>query len=282
MPLRADLSNSAILKLFFVIILGLSVCIGIGLLVLRRQVRRETELNGEIAIRKEAEKTLYQSREALRLFAAHQEQVREAERKRIAAEIHDDLGQNLLALRMDVELLRGRAGANTRLNEKAGFALRTIDTAIKSVRGIIGELRPAVLNLGLPAAVEWQLTEFERSHGIACKLVVNESEFELGLDDERTVVAFRILQEALANTARHAQATEIEVELGINDRMLSMTVKDNGKGFQPIERRKANAFGLIGIKERIKSLGGNFIIDSRNGTAISISIPLQAEPAKET
>jgi len=262
-------------RLLILCLLGGSLVIAFAILVMRKQVRHAAELREEIAIRKETEETLQQSKEVLSQLSSHQEQIREDERKRIASEIHDDLGQNLLALRMDVALLHARTGAHSRLNKKVGHALHTIDATMKNVRGIIGNLRPAVLNLGLQAAVEWQLNEFERINRIRCKLLVHEKALDVSLDDDRTVVIFRILQEALANTARHAQATEIQVELSVNNNRLSMTVKDNGKGFQPVDRRKANTFGLIGITERIKSIGGKFIIDSRNGTALSISIPLE-------
>ncbi|CAN5223236.1 hypothetical protein BH11PSE11_BH11PSE11_24420 [soil metagenome] len=279
LPENADFSRSgrelrhASAILIACLIVG-SILIGFGAFAMQQNFRRELERSKQLTLSKQAEESMHQSELALHRFVAHQQQESEDERKRIAAEIHDDLGQNLLALRMDVALLHTRSGDGTRLNKKAHLALHTIDTAIKSVRGIISELRPIVLNLGLPAAVEWQLSEFKRSTGIDYKLTIDEREFDLKLDDDRTVVVFRILQETLANVARHAQASSIEVELGIDNGVLLMTVRDNGKGFRPIERRKANAFGLIGINERVNALKGKLTIDSSNGTVIAITIPL--------
>ena len=261
-------------RFLILVLLAGSALIGFAAFVMRGQAKRAADLghanrslSEEIAVRKESEETLRQ-------FSIHQEKIREDERKRIAGEIHDELGQNLLALRMDLSLLHSRTRPDSRLNKRAANALHTIDVTIDSVRGIIGNLRPAVLNLGLPAAIAWQLREFERINRITCSLSVDENEFETDLNNDRTVAVFRILQESLANTARHAQATEIMVELAVHNGNIAMTVKDNGVGFQMVDRRKANSFGLIAIKERVKSLGGELFIDSSNGTALSISIPM--------
>ena len=124
--------------------------------------------------------------------------------------------------------------------------------------------------------VTWQLKQFERRNGIACTLltIVPEPEFEL--DEGRTSAVFRILQESLANVARHAQATEVEIALSQDESGFSMQIKDNGKGLHPDDRRKSNSFGLLGIKERIHALGGELVIASSqgNGMVLSISIPV--------
>lgn len=240
-------------------------------------VRANLLLKEEIAKERNVLEIQRSERDELRRLAVHQEQIREDERKRIASEVHDALGQNLLALRLDVAILHARTAAQAKLHKKTGYALHTIDAAMQSVRDIIGDLRPAVLDLGLAAAVDWQLKEFERIHRIRCTLLTDETAFNVNLDDGRTVLIFRILQEALANTARHAKATEIEVELRLEDELFSMAVKDNGMGFLPIERRGMNGFGLMGIKARIDSLGGELIIKSGNGTLLSVSFPLSRE-----
>lgn len=234
-------------------------------------------LNEQVSVQGKALDTLKETRDELSHLIVHQDQIRTDERKQIATEIHDTLGQNLLALRLDVAALHARCGARTRLHQRAGYALHTIDASIKGVRDMIGSLHPAVLNLGVTAAIEWQLKEFERNNQIHCTLQTNDQDFNINVDDGRTLLIFRALQEALANTARHAQATRIEVALLIIDNCLSMTVKDNGRGFQITDRRRVNAFGLLGIKACIDSLGGEIVVDTGNGTRLSISIPLPQE-----
>lgn len=232
----------------------------------------------DITERKQTTELLQQSFAQLRRLSDHQQNLKEDERKRIAQDIHDDLGQNLLALKMDVDMLYARtANAHPRLHKQVGFALQNIVATIQSVKSIINYLRPAALELGLYPAVMWQLKRFERRNGIACSLVTVVPEPEFGLDDGQTLAIFRIFQESLANIVRHAQATEVEITLSRNESGFTMQVKDNGKGLQPEDRRKANSFGLMGIKERIDLLGGEFVIASSpgNGTVLSISIPLK-------
>ncbi|NMM27423.1 MAG: PAS domain S-box protein [Glaciimonas sp.] len=233
----------------------------------------------DITERKCAAELLQQSFTQLRRLSDHQENIKENERKRIAQDIHDDLGQNLLALKMDVDTLYARTGGtHPKLNKRVSVVLNNINATIKSVKSIMNDLRPAALELGLYPAVEWQLKQFERRTRIACKLVTVAHEAALGLDADQTLAVFRILQESLANVVRHANATEVEIALSQDERGFLMQVKDNGKGLQPGDRRKANSFGLMGIKERIHALGGELIIASSlgNGTALSISIPMRS------
>lgn len=229
-----------------------------------------------ITDRKLAEEALRHSQAELRQLAANLERVKEDERKRIAQDIHDDLGQNLLALKMDVATLLTRTGeAHPKLHQRARIVLHNIDATIQSVKSIINDLRPATLELGLYPAVEWQIKQFERRNGIACKLASN-SESVFGLDEGRTAALFRILQESLTNVVSHAEATEVEIALNQDERGFSMQIQDNGKGLQLGDYRKPNSFGLIGIRERIDSLGGELTIASRpgQGTLLSISIPI--------
>lgn len=223
------------------------------------------------------ERALQAAREMRRL-SDHQETIKEHERKRIALDIHDDLGQNLLALKMDAAALHARTmQAHPKLNKRVSIVLANIDSTIQSVKSIINDLRPATLELGLYPAVEWQFKQFERISGIACKLTTIGREAEFGLDEVQTTAVFRILQESLANIARHSGATVVEIELSGGERGFSMKVADNGIGLQPGDRTKANSFGLIGIGERIHALGGSLTITSgpENGTALLISIPVQ-------
>jgi signal transduction histidine kinase len=242
------------------------------------------KLRHEVAERSRAEVELQKSQELLRQLAAYQEQVKEDERKRIAREIHDDLGQNLMALRIDMSILQSRTGStHPLLNEKVVHAMHHIDNTIKAVRTIINNLRPSVLDLGLHAAIEWQVNEFSRRTGIECKITKDDTATEFELDDQRATALFRILQESLTNVARHAQATCVDIELQRQDDTFVMRIRDNGVGIYPGCRRKPNSFGLLGIGERISMLGGQFSVDSGpgKGTLLCISIPIEKEVAAE-
>lgn len=233
-----------------------------------------------IAERETAEAALRQSREELRLLAGHLEQIKEDERKRIAREIHDELGQNLLALRIDISMLHARTGSShPRLNAKVHNVLNQIDTTMRSMRAIINNLRPTVLDLGLNAAIEWQVHEFQRRSGIVCRLDMDQQ--ECVLDDNRATALFRILQESLNNVIRHARATRVDIELHRHRERLIMKIADNGVGTYPGCRRKANSFGLVGIKERVSTLGGDLVIQSAQdkGMTLKISIPLTVAPS---
>lgn len=228
----------------------------------------------DITERKKMEDALQHSREMLRHLVSHQERVREDERKRIARELHDDLGQNLLALRIDVAMLHDRTKLHARLNERVRLALSHIDATMKAVRAAINNLRPTVLDLGLNAAIEWQVKDFQRRSGTICELRMED---DIVLDDDRATALFRILQESLNNVIRHAKASIVEISLGISEEKLYMRIADNGIGIYPDCRRKANSFGLIGIEERIIVLGGELDIksDTDSGTTVTVSIPIE-------
>jgi signal transduction histidine kinase len=235
-----------------------------------------TLLTRDVAARKEVELALRRSQEGLRELAAHQERVKEDERKRIAREIHDDLGQNLLALRIEVSVLDTHTRAYPVLGKSIRILLEQIDTTMKSVRAIINNLRPPVLDLGLQAAIEWQVAQFRERSGIACTLVIDHAGVEYTLDDERATTVFRIVQESLTNVSRHARANRVEISLRrIGDR-LQVTVADNGIGRFPGDKRKPRSFGLVGIKERLHALDGTFHIHSTPGvgTKLTFSIPI--------
>jgi PAS domain S-box-containing protein len=235
----------------------------------------------DINERKSTEEALRRSQEMLRELVSHQENVKENERKRIAREIHDDLGQNLLALRVDIAMLHNRTRySHPRLNKKTDAALAHLDATMKAVRMAINNLRPAVLDLGLSAAIEWQVREFQRRNGIAIDLVMDE--IDIDLDDNRATALFRILQESLSNVVRHAQATRVRIELCIDGNKLFMKIADNGIGIFPECRRKTNSFGLVGIAERAGALGGELTVESGEGQGakLTIAIPLEDEGDK--
>jgi PAS domain S-box-containing protein len=245
----------------------------------RGQQRRNALLRGtmmDITERKQAVEALKRSEELLRELTAYQDRVKEDERKRIAREIHDELGQTLLALRIDVSMLEARTGkSHPRLNQKVREALQHIDATVKTIRTIINNLRPAVLDLGLYAAIEWQVSEFRRLSGIDCDLVMDGR--ELAVDDARATSLFRILQESLTNVIRHAHASKVVVQLFHEGSRLVMKITDNGVGISQDLRKPAHTFGLIGVEERILALEGNFTIHSApgQGTTLTVYIPLE-------
>jgi signal transduction histidine kinase len=228
---------------------------------------------------RESQNKLQLSHQKLRRLADHAYQIKELERKRIAREIHDDLGQNLLALRIEGEMLATRTkGTHSHLHERARETLQQIDTIIKSVRQIINDLRPTVLDLGLSAAVEWQVDQFQRRTGIACE--VHDEHGEIELPDHCATALFRILQESLTNVVRHAHASKVWVELSLNAGWLSLTVRDNGCGLPPGGHHKSGSFGLVGIEERVVILGGTCSVSSKpgGGTTVTVSAPVAEAP----
>jgi signal transduction histidine kinase len=231
--------------------------------------------NLETGVRERTEELL-RSRQMIRDLAAHQEKIREDERARIAREIHDDFGQYLTALRMDTAMLNIRYGAaNPELKQHLVAMKQTIDTSIGVVRNLAAALRPGALDMGLISAAEWLLTGFEERTGIHFRLHAPQE--DLGLDDERATAAFRILQEALTNITRYAQASEVDVTVELAEAALVMEVRDDGIGFDPAEVRDRKTFGLLGIRERALMFGGESRIDSEpgSGTILHIRIPLQ-------
>ena len=232
----------------------------------------------DVTERKLAQDALALSRSTVRQLAEHQEMVMENERKRIARDIHDELGQNLMALRIDMSMLAAQGAAKPVARERLAAAVKQIDATIKSVRAIINDLRPPVLDLGLHAAIEWQAQQFERRSGIACELHIDHEEFDL--DDKRATALFRIVQESLANILRHAQASAVRIDLQRNGLELCMKIADNGIGMSAERSRNAKAFGLVGIEERVHVLGGTFLASSDPGrgmtVAVCIPIPDQA------
>ncbi|MGK5034614.1 sensor histidine kinase [Janthinobacterium sp. LB3P118] len=241
----------------------------------RRAIELATGMTEEL---RASQIRLQLSHQKLRRLAAHADRIKEEERKRIAREIHDDLGQNLLVLRIDADMLASRTQRrHPRLNARARSTLEQIDATIKSVRQIINDLRPTVLDLGVNAAVEWQVAQFRQRTGIACE--VSESHHDIYLSDQCATALFRILQESLSNISQHANASRVRVKLEKCRDTVSMSVSDNGVGAAIDGRNKLGSFGLVGIEERIKLLGGTFYIESSPGAGMSVhvSVPLGAD-----
>lgn len=239
-----------------------------------RAIRMATVMTDEL---RASQLRLQQSHQKLRRLAAHADHIKEEERRRIAREIHDDLGQNLLVLRIDADMLASRTQQrHPRLHARARATLGQIDATIKSVRQIINDLRPTVLDLGVNAAVEWQAAQFRARTGIACE--VSESHGDISVSDQCATALFRILQESLSNISQHANASRVQIKLEKDHGNVSLTVSDNGVGAGADGRNKHGSFGLVGIEERIKLLGGTFLIDSSPGAGMSVqvSVPLDA------
>lgn len=227
-----------------------------------------------------AEEKLKESYDAIRKLTEHLQNVREEERLHMAREIHDELGQLLTILKMDVSWLNKRTDpGNMIAKEKLSEILSVIDTTVKTVRRIASELRPSLLDdLGLVAAMEWHLEEFEKRSGILKELYIPET--EILLPDSLKIGIFRIFQESLTNVARHSDATKVIVSLIQDQKQLILTIKDNGKGFEEKESAK-KTLGLLGMKERSQMMGGQYSISGiqGEGTTVTVIVPLtEADP----
>lgn len=231
----------------------------------------------DISSRREMEEELIESRMRLRELAAHHDFVREEERKRIALEIHDELGQLLTALKMDIALLRMRSGADPEVAQCTNDMRQLVEKTIGVVRQVTANLRPAALNLGIVPALEWLLEDFGQRTGIAYEL--NFTGGEIALDDTRATAFFRIVQESLTNVMRHAEASSVSVSLWRDGGALRLEVHDDGRGFDYEAVRHGPSFGLLGIRERVRVLGGTLSVDSGpgRGSTVAISIPRAQE-----
>jgi PAS domain S-box-containing protein len=234
-------------------------------------------IRADITERKKAEEDLLQLNEQLRNLTAHLQTIRETERTNMAREIHDELGQQLTSLKMDISWLKNKTKTESpHINQKTDGMLEIINDAIRTVRKIVVALRPGILDdLGLEAALEWQAKEFEQRAGIHCffKASVTHEKFSQQIN----TTVFRIFQEALTNVMRYANATEVKAELYESNDELILKIKDNGIGIDDADKNKKTSFGLMGMKERASMLHGEFSVDKlpEGGTGITLKIPLQ-------
>ncbi|MDR6377970.1 hybrid sensor histidine kinase/response regulator [Paraburkholderia caledonica] len=229
----------------------------------------------DITERKQIEQELVESREQLRELSAYMEAIREEERKRIAMEIHDELGQLLTALKMDVSLLKMRLSGDLEVAKRTDDMRELVERTIWMVRNVASHLRPAALNYGIVSALEWLVDDFGRRSGLACQFRLNGR--EPVLSDAHATAMFRIVQASLTNVARHACATRADVTLTNTSTALDLHVSDDGCGFDQDAVRRDYSYGLLGMSERARLIGGSLLIDSApgTGTAVSIHIPLQ-------
>jgi signal transduction histidine kinase len=223
---------------------------------------------------KQHEQEIVRSRKRLRELSSHLEKAKERERERIARELHDEIGGNLSAIKMSLAWLDARLPKGDAKSDEKMKALEALvdDTAATIVR-IGQDLRPGILDLGLVAAIEWQVLEFSNRMGIACDTVLPAGPLELDRDAEAAL--FSIFREMLTNVAKHAHATEVKVRLGRCGDELELAVEDNGKGMASVDRLKASSFGLRGMEERATQLGGNLTVSwvDPSGTCICVRVP---------
>lgn len=220
------------------------------------------------------------SREELRELSRHQQTLREEEQKRIARDIHDELGQMLTGLKLDIHLMRKKVdavngnGMSTALDDLSSH----VDSTIGSVRRIASEIRPSILDdFGLIAALEWQTSEFERKSGIDCSFVSGIETVDIV--PEAGAAVFRIVQEALTNIARHALPTSVEVTVSVVDEELFVNIMDDGRGIDLERLSKKRTLGIVGMRERARLIGATLQIRPRSvaGTTVELAVPIATQ-----
>ncbi len=230
----------------------------------------------DITEKRRSEQELERSRQQLRNLSVHLQSVREQESTRIAREIHDELGQSLTALQMDVKWLGSQLPPEcSHLKEKTQRMSHLADATIDSVHRIITELRPILLDdLGLTAAIEWQAEEFENRSGILCEVYVDCRDGSI--DKDLATSLFRVYQETLTNIARHSGATAVWVRLTQEADELCLEVTDNGRGITRRQLENPLSFGIMGIRERVNMLSGHMRITGKHnrGTTVNVVIPV--------
>lgn len=230
---------------------------------LEKQVQEQTE-------------ELIKINEQLHDLTAHLQAVSEEERKSIAREIHDEMGQTLTALKFDLAWISDRYKDDEPFIERKNSMMKLVDSALFAVKKISADLRPGVLDhLGLSAAIEWYSSEFRKRTDISCEVSLNPK--DIVLDGARSTTIFRIFQEALTNVARHARAANVHARLEMNDGKINLSIKDDGRGITEEEIADRQSFGLIGIRERVRAFNGELRISgaSNDGTLVDVSLPLE-------
>lgn len=228
----------------------------------------------DVTTRKMEEKQLHDLNVQLRNLSSHLQTVREEERTHIAREIHDELGQQLTVLKMDIFTLKNKmTSESAMMQKKINQMIEMVDTAIQTLKRIATELRPGILDhLGLVAALEWNAKEFQKRSGIQCNF--NSNAVSDNFTTEINTTVFRIFQESLTNVARHSKADHVDAKLYEKEKMLILEVNDNGVGIQ--DRNKKTSWGLLGMKERAIILDGDFTVKElkEGGTNVTLKIPL--------
>lgn len=229
----------------------------------------------DVTARKLIDVELHLYRQHLTELSAHIERIKEQERIRIAREIHDDMGGNLVAIKMILHTLANRLPNDQPwLAEKTHYVDTLIDRTIEASHRIARNLRPGILDLGIIPALDWQIKEFEKQYDIRCSFSTNKS--DISLCPEHATAIFRMVQEALTNIAKHANASHVSLAILHTRTSINLTITDNGCGLKSNHTNKPNSFGLLGMAERCREIGGTIFVDSQpeNGCIITIKIPL--------
>ncbi len=242
----------------------------------RLRMQRD-HLKAEVAERERTEAALRASRESLRELAAHMEFIREEERRHMAMAVHDELGQLLTALKMDVSLLKLKVAPGSPERQKADEMGELIERTMPIVRNVANHLRPAALNFGLVSALEWLADDFSRHGTVSCGLQVQGS--EPTLSDTRATAVFRIAQEALTNVARHADASHVEIVLDTTGEFIALTVEDDGRGFDVDAARSGYSYGLQGMAERARLADAQLEVRSTPASGSLVRVLFRAEVA---
>jgi signal transduction histidine kinase len=226
-----------------------------------------------------AKEALRRSREQLRDLASYLQDVREQERTRIAREIHDDFGQSLTILKIDLSWLKKHIIQDQpQVQNKIDSMFKVIDASLQTLHTVSSELRPVILDdFGLESAIEWQVEEFQNRTGVRCR--VDSSVVDLDLTKEQSTAIFRIFQETLTNIMRHSNATEVDIRLEMNEDILILEVADNGRGITEAEISNSRSFGLLGIRERLYPWNGqvDFIGHPNKGTRVIVRVPISGK-----
>lgn len=233
----------------------------------------------DVSDRLKAEKELHDRTEEIRRLSVHLQNIREEERSRIALEIHDVLGQQLTAIKMDAAWVAKKIAADEALGQRMTGMIGLIDETIQNTRRISSSLHPSILDdLGLVAALEWHGTEFEKNTGIAVRFETNKT--DVILERDLAINVFRIYQEALTNIARHSHATQVRTVFSQEGDLLHLQIYDNGVGINMEEAKKKKSLGLVGMKERAHYFGGEVTVEGTapNGSVVILRVPLKKNP----
>ena len=216
------------------------------------------------------------SNEQITWPSAHLEAAREEERRHIAMEIHDELGQLLTALKMDVSLLEMRPSMDPPVMQKLGEMRELVERAMGAVRNVVNHLRPVALNYGIVPALQWLTASFSQRNSAVCRLQVHGP--EPSLDNSQATLIFRIAQESLTNVSRHAAASEVTVKLINTTDTITLEISDNGCGFDMAHVLSDSTFGLLGMSERAHALGTTLRIRSAPNAGTTISVIISQQP----
>ena len=244
------------------------------------RIYRIVGITRDITERKSYEQAIEESRTQLRGLAAKNEKVREEERKYIAREVHDELGQILTGLQLNISVMEHLVARHSLpLREHLRETKILMDKALGVARNVATALRPAVLDMGIVSALDWLTGRYSANTGIQCEMDIIDNEIQL--DENQAIALFRIVQEALTNVSRHAKASRVDISLAQVGDDYVLKVRDNGSGFD-VNVKKLDSFGVVGIRERALMLDGTVTISSSkgNGTEINVRIPVKTNAEK--